>query len=64
MKKINNTIKLAVLFSFILFALACSKDTSSGGVNVIKNPPKDPTQIVTQSNYISVDNSKNSFNCR
>lgn len=61
MKKINNTIKLAVLFSFILFALACSKDTSSGGVNVIKNPPKDPTQIVTQSNYISVDNSQNSF---
>ena len=58
MKKISNVYK-AILICVLMLSLACSKEeNSAGGVYVVKNPPKDPTSIVTQYSYIPLESSK------
>ena len=59
MKKISFVIKATLISVFVLSMLACSKnDTSSSSVQVIKNPAKDPTSIVTQYSYMPMENNK------
>ena len=61
MKRISNVYK-AILICVLMLSLACSKnESSSSSVNVVKNPPKDPTKIVTQYSYIPLEINK-SFN--
>lgn len=59
MKKISNVYKAILICVLMLSLLACSKEeNSAGGVYVVKNPPKDPTSIVTQYSYIPLESSK------
>lgn len=58
MKKISNVYKAILITVLMLSLLACSKEENSAGYNVVKNPPKDPTSIVTQYSYLPLENSK------
>lgn len=58
MKKISNVFKAILITVLMLSLLACSKEENSAGYNVVKNPPKDPTSIVTQYSYLPLENSK------
>ena len=59
MKKISNVYKAILITVLMISLLACSKEeNSAGGVYVVKNPPKDPTSIVTQYSYIPLESSK------